>query len=244
MRTRKRNSFKRKNNIRRKNTNRTRRKVSRKSSRKSSRKQHRRKRTNRRRLNMRGGDGPCEQSITLHKIDNDQGSRGFFEEDTTRSATVTNDWSALMWFPTALGIMGFIADRVSQPEKPLSHDQGGPPNTRIHGRDEDVGAAYQVSDGPGFAIHVGVDHRKSPGDPAAGDGWLTPNMIHIFPHSEIIPESIKIGMNHIPFGGWDYYLEMSLQRPPGAATDRWKFRFKSPTEEELAAAHRAVEMEI
>jgi hypothetical protein len=45
MRTRKRNSFKRKN------TSRTRRKVSRK----SYRKQRRRKRTNRRRLNMRGG---------------------------------------------------------------------------------------------------------------------------------------------------------------------------------------------
>ena len=236
MRTRKRNSFKRNNNIRRKNTNRTRRKVSRK----SSRKQHRRKRTNRRRLNMRGGDPPAAQSITLYRIDNDEG-RG----SPSRIAHVAEGWSDLMWFPTGGEIMSFIGSRTApQDTGTYTEMEAGAPSTKIHGLDALVGSPYKAEDGAGFAIHVGPAGEEN-GPTLAG--WLQPNMIHIFPLKDIMPAGNPVAGNPVASLTWnyinyDYTLGITLKAPPGSPIDRWKFRFKNDRQR-LASATNAAKME-
>ena len=232
MRTRKRNSFKRNNNIRRKNTNRTRRKVSRK----SSRKQHRRKRTNRRRLNMRGGDPPAAQSITLYRIDNDQGSGS----GAPLSAHVVEGWSDLMWFPTGGEIMSFIGSRTApQDTGTYTEMEAGAPSTKIHGLDALVGSPYKAEDGAGFAIHVGPAGEEND---STLDGWLHPNMIHIFPLKDIMPAGKPVASLTWNWRKYDYTLEITLMAPPGSPPDRWKFRFKDDPQR-LTSATNAAKME-
>jgi len=155
VRTRKRNSFKRKNNIRRKNTNRTRRKVSRK----SSRKQHRRKRTNRRRLNMRGGTwfqqstpsaptGP--QAIKLYRI------HVYPAGEKDKRKKYDARWVVLYWEPSPESLNDRVNQLISQsPDK----------NVYVHG--DSIANRQEMSEGGeggeagGAAGDLGTTHWRS-----------------------------------------------------------------------------------